>query len=444
MIIKIPEPEELMLKMATQANNYTAIYARKSNLNSEGCSIETQLSLAKKYAYEHNLLIFKEYSEVLSAVKNDIHNRTELEKLLQDAKSGKFKNLILYRRDRLARTSKDFLILKSKFKKYGVKLHYTADTMVADDSPLSSFIDNILMAVSELEPNNIAIRTANGRKIKRESGYYEARLAPFGFIKEKIFIENKERSYFYPDNTYVDMIKNIFQIYVDKDDILDFSQLRTKLLDENICNLSTEKITNLILHPIYCGKMFFKPAFKFINGYLIDTAINEPLEFTFNNFINCKNVDAIIDENLWFEAICKYLSVTEKKINDNLKTIQKDLFKGKVFCGNCSSLLHKANTSYICTNCSDVKISYNKLIKRLNNFLRNDLLDEFRLNNYIKICTRNINSKLNTTKDELKENIKSQTKYVNLYLDDNSNKDISDKLIILKKTENDLTELILQ
>jgi DNA invertase Pin-like site-specific DNA recombinase len=443
---KITEPEEMILKMAADSNNYAAVYARKSNLSNEGHSIATQLDLARTYSSANNLIIFKEYHEVISATKNNIHSRPQLDSLLKDASNGNFKHLILYRRDRLARNSKDFLILKKKFRKFGVKIHYTADTTVADDSPLSDFIENILMAVAELEPNNIASRIAAGKASKRENGFYDSPKATFGFRKISGVIEGTQCSIFSVDEESIDIVKNIFETYIDLDDVKNFSELKQNLIKNTpeVNCFSPSKLENLILNPIYCGIMFRNTKHKFKDGNLIDISNNEVLEFDLKNFIYCKNVTPIIDKETWFKAIYKYLSLNAP--TKNIRETRKDLFKNKVYCNKCNELLIKKNDRYSCTCCPGHSTTYDKILDSLNRFLDNNLFYSLRLSNYIKDCKKNLNFELNNNKNKLKQNISSQSQYVELYIENNtiSNETIRKILVDLKDEEIALRQLILE
>lgn len=119
--------------MINSSECYAAIYARISGKN-QSESIEAQVSRGEEVAFENNLLIYKVYKEEISATKNKIKDREALHNMLEDAKAGYFKYLIVFRRDRLARVFDDYLEIKNKLLKYGVTILFTNDFQVPIDN----------------------------------------------------------------------------------------------------------------------------------------------------------------------------------------------------------------------------------------------------------------------------------------------------------------------
>lgn len=178
-------PEETLDKMIDDVKNYAAIYARKSIQTPNG-SLEVQKKSCTTYAAKNNFIIYKVYEESISAVKKDVDHRNALSDMLEDAKRGLFKNLIIYKRDRLARRFEDYLRLKKQLHKLGINIYFSDEsTYVANDDPMANFIDNMLMAVAELEPNRIRDKTIAGMLAKKEAGIYSCKGSPLGYTKSK-------------------------------------------------------------------------------------------------------------------------------------------------------------------------------------------------------------------------------------------------------------------
>jgi DNA invertase Pin-like site-specific DNA recombinase len=108
-----PEPEE-----------YAAIYARKST-KLENNSLKSQASLAREEIKKRNLFVYDVYEDEESATKYHPMHRPEFKRLLYDAMNGKFKTLVVFRRDRLARKVEDLIDIKNFFKKHGRKIIYS-------------------------------------------------------------------------------------------------------------------------------------------------------------------------------------------------------------------------------------------------------------------------------------------------------------------------------
>ena len=170
-------------------NHYCAIYARRSTSNDKD-NIENQLQTCRDKAHELNLIISEEYFDYESATKFEPLHRPGFKKLIYDLKNNKFKTLVVYKRDRLARKVLHFKEIKYLCKQNNVKIIYSS----ADEAFLSEentdknifpLIENILISFAELEPENIARRTKDGRDRKRASGNYSiSARCPKGYIKE--------------------------------------------------------------------------------------------------------------------------------------------------------------------------------------------------------------------------------------------------------------------
>ena len=107
-------------------HEYAAIYARKST-KLENNSIPSQIEIAKRKIEENNLFLYDIYYDEESATKYHPLHRQGFKKLLYDAEMNKFKTVIVYRRDRLARRVENLLEIKQKFKELGIKIIYSND-----------------------------------------------------------------------------------------------------------------------------------------------------------------------------------------------------------------------------------------------------------------------------------------------------------------------------
>ena len=105
----------------TNPYDYAAIYARNAHsINTH--SKETQLKACNARLHELNLQLYKTYYEEVTAVQNTIYKRKELSALIEAARSGYFKTLIVYKLDRLVRCQNDWLEIKRILSKYDIKL----------------------------------------------------------------------------------------------------------------------------------------------------------------------------------------------------------------------------------------------------------------------------------------------------------------------------------
>lgn len=315
---------------------YAAIYARQSTRNAKN-SIASQISGCEDLAYRNNLMIYKSYSETISATSNNIEERKALTQLLFDAKKNLFKILIVFKRDRLARNFEDFKKLDKIFKRLGIKVIYTHDFNAPDDnSSISGFIENVLMAVSELEPRTTAMRTKEGLVKMREHGQYHSPNCPFGFKKENKLIKNRNCKIYKKVDEEANIIKQLFDYFLKlKDKFSATTFLNT--LDKSLVNrlkLTPTKINSFLYHPIYAGLVPNKISYRIQGTSLIDEDTDDIFEISPDLFIDAINVDAIISKDQWFETI-KKLSTIKDSNNNFKKSRPVNLLSKKVFCNNC-------------------------------------------------------------------------------------------------------------
>ena len=97
----------------------TALYCRISTLN-HGQSVDMQLNDLRKLAEQRGFQVVKEYcDEGQSGSKS---SRPALDAMLADAKRGKFQTLLIWKLDRLGRSTAHLIQLLEEFKAWGVEL----------------------------------------------------------------------------------------------------------------------------------------------------------------------------------------------------------------------------------------------------------------------------------------------------------------------------------
>lgn len=439
MIKKIPTEEELIQKMLNDPKTYAAIYARRSTVN-ENSSIDSQLSNCRKHANEKSLLIYKEYSEVISATKNSIEQREALFQLLMDAKRKCFKTLIVTRRDRLARKFEDYLEIKKLLEKCGVKILFQSDIECAKDTdPMSYFIDNVLMAVAEFEPNNIRQRVSAGMERKKEAGEYSCSRDPYGYKRSdsKVTINGRDCYKFTKKPEAIKIISNIFNTYVKDTTITTILELHKKLVSHNSIpsNFTTNDIERIIANPIYAGLMTKNTNLKYKNGEIIEKENDIELDLSLDFFKGCVNVNVndtpFVTPEVWFKAVSKYNLIPKKIINKRNK--EDDLFKDKVFCKICGNKIKLKNKYYRC-QCKDVSISKQNLKNYVIDLIIASFNSSLELIKYINKLKKTVDSQIESFEGDLCRNIKEQKKSIDSYIETPTKK-LEDKIVTLSSEE---------
>ena len=147
-----------------------AIYVRVSSLHQaiEGYSIGQQQDALTKYCEAMNWAIYNVYTDAgFSGGKID---RPAMQKLITDAKTGKFDTVLVYKLDRLSRSVQDTLFLvRDIFNENNigfVSLQENIDTSTA----MGNLFLTLLSAIAEFEREQIKERMQMGRYGRAKSG----------------------------------------------------------------------------------------------------------------------------------------------------------------------------------------------------------------------------------------------------------------------------------
>lgn len=396
-----PTPEE-----------YAAIYARKST-KLENNSLHSQASLARDEIKKRNLFLYDIYEDEESATKFHPMHRPGFKRLLYDAIEGRFKTVVVFRRDRLARKVEDLIEIKNFFKKHGIKIIYSnqGEYQTDDNSYISSFIENIIMSVDELEPGILAERIAAGKEQKRKRGEYSG-APPFGYVDINTDKNDRYKKKFMPHEITGPIVKAVFETFLKEVDsysqferfikkVKQFPQLKKK---------SAKGIKDILLRPIYGGLILKQAKTDPLKTVAINSQGN--LEVGRDMYIDCITVvTPIIETDIWYECLKKYKSIIPPE--DKIENEDLDyLFKGLLYCSKCYKPIYQSNDEYKCLKgCTHISVSILQdllLTKILEDLLKKDAIKIYQqkqiddLTNYIKMVEKKIGDKKRNEENELR------------------------------------------
>ncbi len=125
-----------------------------------------QLTDLRKYVARHEWQA-DEFIEKASSVKR----RPVFERMLQDAKAGKYGVILVWRLDRFARSMQDFVNITLELKSWGVRLiSATENVDSGDENPFAQFMMKLLGLLAELERKIIVARVQAGVAEARRQG----------------------------------------------------------------------------------------------------------------------------------------------------------------------------------------------------------------------------------------------------------------------------------
>lgn len=141
-----------------------AIYARVST---EDQHCDMQLNDTRKFATRMDSTETVEYIEKESSVKR----RPIFERMMQDAKAGKFEVILVWRIDRWARSMKDFVITVGQLDAMKVRLISTTENVdTGDQNPFAEFQRGLLALLAQLERKIIVARVRAGMAAAKQKG----------------------------------------------------------------------------------------------------------------------------------------------------------------------------------------------------------------------------------------------------------------------------------
>lgn len=156
-------------------------------------SLANQKEYCEKYARENDLDLVKIFKEEGKSAMNI--DRPALISLLEYCRknTGKVDYLVLYKIDRLSRSTIDYLEIKRRLAKYGVQVKSV--TEFTDDTPMGEFMETLIAAQAKLDNAIRAERVSDGIRKRVESGL-PVSVPPIGY---KLSKGNNGKSITIPD-----------------------------------------------------------------------------------------------------------------------------------------------------------------------------------------------------------------------------------------------------
>lgn len=188
-----------------------AIYARVSTEEQaeHGYSIDAQLDTLRKYCELYNRVVAGEYVDRGVSGKS-MKGRYELQRLLQDAKEGKFDEVIVWKFNRMARKNIDLLHIVDLLENNNVSFRSFSENFDTSTS-MGKFALQMMGAVGELERNTIVDNVKMGHKQRARTGKHNGKV-PLGYRSVKVDERGKETRVVVVEEEAA-LVRNIFEQY---------------------------------------------------------------------------------------------------------------------------------------------------------------------------------------------------------------------------------------
>lgn len=310
-----------------------AIYARVSTEEQaeHGYSIDAQLDALRNYCKMYGKIVAQEYVDRGVSGKST-KGRYELQKLLRDAKNGKFEEVVVWKISRLARKTIDLLQIVDELSKHKIAFRSFSENFETE-TPMGKFALQMMGAVGELERNTIVDNVKMGMKQRARTGNWNGgRVLGYKSISSEK--EGKSTQLAIVEKEAV-IVRKIFNMYSKGKGL---RAIANKINHEGYKTkkgnaFSTATIKEIILNPVYIGKIRFnryedwnesRRRGKSENIILVDGK-HEP----------------IITKELWN----KVQSLQKMKAKKSIKNYEGNfLLTGLLKCPKCGSAMVSSRT----------------------------------------------------------------------------------------------------
>ncbi|MDL2273401.1 recombinase family protein [Oscillospiraceae bacterium OttesenSCG-928-G22] len=291
----------------------TGIYVRVSTEEQakEGYSIRAQEEKLRAFATLKDWNIYSVYADEGISGK-DIDGRPAIKQMIADITSGKVNNVLVYKIDRLTRSTKNLIELVELFNRQQCAFNSLQESIDTSSATGRMFI-KIVGIFAEFERENLAERVRFGLERKAKEGYVLCNYSPsFGYVRENG--DKVQRI----DESEAAIVRRIFDMYLNGD--YNYSQISDMLIAENV---PTKKggqwvqttIRQILTNPNYIGKVRY--GMDDVTRYFEADGHHEP----------------IIDETTYYQVQDK---IGKTKRVSRTKQPRSDVyFCGLLYCKTC-------------------------------------------------------------------------------------------------------------
>jgi len=295
----------------------SAIYVRVSTDEQakEGYSIRAQVDKLKNYVQIKDWGLYKVYADEGISGKN-ITDRPAINELIADIKAGRVNNVVVYKIDRLTRSTRDLIDLAELFKENNCAFNSLMESIDTGTASGRMFL-KIIGIFAEFERENIIERITLACEKKVKEGYTLATFTPsFGYnrdVGEKIQTVNQAEA---------EIVKEIYAMYLEGN--MSYNAISQNLNHRGIKPKLSDvwghaSVRNVLRNANYIGNVRYGVDDK--DRYFEAEGKHEP----------------IISEELFYEAQNKMSKNKSKSITKRPR--EDNYFSGTIYCGLCGARL---------------------------------------------------------------------------------------------------------
>lgn len=232
-------------------NLKTGIYIRVSTEEQvkHGFSIRAQQENLTSYAKLKNWEIIDFYID--EGISGKDLNRPSIQRLLKDIENNEIKNVLVYKIDRLTRSTKDLIDLIELFQKHNCEFNSLTES-IDTSSPTGRMFIKIIGLFAEFERETIVERIKVGLKRKVKEGYSLcSSTTSLGYKRKK----GQKIQQIDPKESLI--VKKIYNLFLNGKTIKEIKEIleQEHLKTKKNCQWTTKNILNILSNPNYIGNV---------------------------------------------------------------------------------------------------------------------------------------------------------------------------------------------
>ena len=288
----------------------TAIYMRVSTDEQakEGFSINAQQDKLTKYAIARDWEIYDYYVDDVSG--KNIQDRPDMLRLLKDLDEGKINNVLVYKIDRLTRSTKNLIELTELFKNHDCEFNSLMEAIDTSSATGRMFL-KIVGIFAEFERENLAERVSFGYEQKAREGNYLNTVGVYGYdyiIGGELNVNEKEK----------ETVKWIYDEYLQGESM---TQICKKLIEKNVPTKrggqwAQSTVGSILTNPLYIGIVRYGTAKK-----------------SRTSFEAQSSYEHILDEETFYSV--QEILKKRKRCNNKQYSSDNTYFLGALSCAVC-------------------------------------------------------------------------------------------------------------
>lgn len=235
-----------------------ALYVRVSTTEQamHGYSVAAQEALLREYAAGHGMEVFAVYADEGKSASKSLEKRTELLRLLEDAKKGRFGVILFKDVTRWSRNAAAYYKVQEILDRCKVAWIAVEQPYLETVTPQGRFQTSVMLGTAQLEAEQTGqrIKFVQDAEVKRGHFPFPPHCAPTGYTTEK----RADGNYLVIDERTAPMIRTIFKTFRDT---YNLQRCADHVREEYGIEYSETSISRFLRNPIYKGEFRGVPDF---------------------------------------------------------------------------------------------------------------------------------------------------------------------------------------